>query len=47
MTHLATYARAALFRHPTGKQSRCHASGFDHESHALHACIQQHAGHFR
>ena len=47
MTHLATHARAALFRHPSGKQSRCHAPGFDHKNHALHARIKQHARHFR
>jgi hypothetical protein len=47
MTNFATNARAALFCHPSGKQSRCHASGFDDENHALHARIKQHAGHFR
>jgi hypothetical protein len=46
MTHLATNARATLFCYPSGKQSRGHASGLDHENHALHARIQQHAGHF-
>ena len=40
MTHPATHACAALFRHPSGKQSRCHASGLDDENHALHARIE-------
>ena len=47
MTHLATNTCAALFCHPSGKQSRCHASGLDDENHALHARIKQHAWHFR
>ncbi len=47
MTHLATHARAALFRHPSGKQSRGHASGFDDENHTLDARIEQHAWHLR
>ena len=47
VTYFAPNARAALFCHPSGEQSRCHASWLDDENHSLHARIKQHAGHFR